>query len=408
MTEATPNKATNDFILSHRQDDVRRLALKSAPEEVDLRLALQQIEGWQTATRKLPSWAATDGLLYPPRLSMEQCSSEATARYKQKVVREWMSRLAPASSTTTLIDLTGGFGIDFSFLAPLFDQAIYMERQPELCHIASHNFKLLGLRQTEVRETDSTLHPEDWPEADCCFIDPARRDTQGHKTIAIEECSPDLSLLQEAILRKARFCMAKLSPMLDIQTTLHTLPHTAEIHAVSAQGECKELLWLMSREMPSATTFHCVNLGTDNPDFIFTKEEEAMASCSYTPTPGQFLYEPNPSIMKCGAFKSVAVRYGVEKLHPNTHLYTSDKLKKDFPGRTFRVESHTRFGKKELRSFLHDLPQANLTVRNFPETVEHLRKRLKLKEGGNVYLFAATMADGNHELIRCRKEASAP
>ena len=191
--------------------------------------------------------------------------------------------------------------------------------------------------------------------------------------------------------------------MLDIRHTLQTLSHTAEVHAVSVQGECKELLWLMSGETTHDITFHCVNLGTGNPDFIFTREEEAAATCPYTSVLGRYLYEPNPSIMKCGAFRSVAARHKMEKLHPNTHLYTSDKLQTDFPGRIFIVENHTRFGKKELKPFLRDMTQANLTVRNFPETVESLRKRLKLKEGGDVYLFASTLADGSHVLIRCRK-----
>ena len=399
-----PNEATRAFILAHQQEDTRRLALKKPPKDVDMPFALQQIEGWQTATRKLPSWAAKEGLLYPPRLSMEQCSSEITAKNKQKIVRQWMmSQHTPDSAPTTLIDLTGGFGIDFSFLAPLFDRSIYMERQPGLCRIAAHNFKLLGLTQAKVCQTDSTLQPETWPEADCCFIDPSRRDTAGRKTVSIENCEPDLARLQAAILRKARFCMAKLSPMLDIRHTLQTLPHTAEVHAVSVQGECKELLWLMSRETTPDITFHCVNLGTGSPDFIFTREEETAATCPYTSVLGRYLYEPNPSIMKCGAFRSVAARHKMEKLHPNTHLYTSDKLQTDFPGRIFIVENHTRFGKKELKPFLRDMTQANLTVRNFPETVESLRKRLKLKEGGDVYLFASTLADGSHVLIRCRK-----
>ena len=407
MTGELPNDATRDFILAHRKEDVRSLALKHAAGNVDLRMALQQIEGWQTAVRKLPSWAATAGVLYPPRLSMEQCSSEATARYKQSVVRRWMDKPVRHASTT-LADLTGGFGIDFSFLAPLFDRAIYMERQPCLCRIAGHNFRLLGLKHAEILETDSSLRPETWPEMDCCFVDPARRDKAGRKTVALEDCEPDLGSLQKAIRDKADFCMAKLSPMLDIPTALRTLAHTAEVHAVSVQGECKELLWVITRETPRDVTFHCVNLGTADPDFVFRQEEEAAATCWHAARPGKYLYEPNPSVMKCGGFRCVASRYGLLKLHPNTHLYTSDTLHAEFPGRVFTVETCTHFNKKELKTLLQDLPQANLTVRNFPETVERLRKRLKLKEGGEAYLFATTLADGGHVLLRCRKADKHP
>ena len=301
------------------------------------------------------------------------------------------------------MDLTGGFGIDFSFLAPLFDRAVYMERQPELCRIAAHNFKTLGLAQAEIRETDSSLSPDEWPDATCCFVDPARRDTVGRKTVAIEDCEPDLSILQEAIRRKAAFSLIKLSPMLDIRTALRTLAHVAEVHAVSVQGECKELLLIMTRQKPEKTACHCVNLGTEDPTFTFTLTEEEEAACTYSDMPGRFLYEPNASVMKCGGFRSLATRYGLRKLHPNSHLYTSDHSCKDFPGRAFAIEDCCGFGKKELKGLLNGLGQANLTVRNFPDTVAGLRKRLKLKEGGNAYLFATTLSDGRHVLLRCRK-----
>ena len=325
------DEKTQDFIRTHREEDVRRLALKPAPENVDLRMALQQIEGWQTARRKLPSWAERDGILYPPRLPMEQCSSEQTARYKQALVKRLLDNDG-TETPHTLMDLTGGFGIDFSFLAPLFDRAVYMERQPELCRIAAHNFKTLGLAQAEIRETDSSLSPDEWPDAACCFIDPARRDTVGRKTVAIEDCEPDLSILQEAIRRKAAFSLIKLSPMLDIRTALRTLAHVAEVHAVSVQGECKELLLVVTRQKPEKTACHCVNLDTEAPTFTFTLTEEEEVACTYSDTPGRFLYEPNASVMKCGGFRSLATRYGLRKLHPNSHLYTSDHSCKDFPG----------------------------------------------------------------------------
>ena len=401
---------TLGFIHAHQEEDVRRLALKAAPPGVDLRAALQQIGGWQAARRKLPSWAAKEGLLFPPRVPMEQCSSEATARYKRDIVRRWLEA-CDAAVPRTLIDLTGGFGIDFSFLATLFTHAVYMEQQPELCRLAAHNFKVLGLEQAEIRETDSARSPEDWPEAACCFADPARRDTAGRKTVAIGDCTPDLSALQADIRRKAAFALIKLSPMLDITEALRSMSHIAEVHAVGVQGECKELLLVMTREATGGVTFHCANLASGQPDFCFTRTEEEEAACTYADQPGAYLYEPNAAIMKCGGFRSLAARYGLRMLHPHSHLYTSEECRADFPGRVFAVEAYTGFGKKETKHLLQGLRQANLSVRNFPETVEALRRRLKLKEGGETYLFATTLHDGSHVLLRARKpekQASPP
>ncbi|MBP3472730.1 MAG: hypothetical protein J6K41_10950 [Paraprevotella sp.] len=397
------NGQTLDFIRRNRLGDVRELALKKAPEGVELPLALQQIEGWQTARRKLPSWAEKEGLWYPPRLSMEQCSSEQTALYKRDIIKRLL-QLADGETGGTMMDLTGGFGIDFSFIAPLFTRAVYMERQAVLCRIARHNLNVLQLKQAEVCETDSATHPEEWPDADLCFIDPARRDGAGHKTVAIADCTPDLTRLQEAIRRKARLCLIKLSPMLDTKAALNALRGIQEVHAVCVQGECKELLLVMSRETSAPTTFHCANIEAEGTSsFVFTVEEETNALCTYADTPGRYLYEPNAAILKCGGYRSLSARFGLQKLHPNSHLYTSDHLCTSFPGRTFRIEAISGFGKKELRQALQGLSRANLTVRNFPATVADLRKRLRLQEGGDIYLFATTLNNGQHALIRCRK-----
>ena len=397
------NGQTLDFIQRNRLGDVRELALKKAPEGVELPLALQQIEGWQTARRKLPSWTEKEELWYPPRLSMEQCSSEQTALYKRDVIKRLL-QLADGETGGTMMDLTGGFGIDFSFMAPLFTRAVYMERQAVLCRIARHNFDVLQLKQAEVCETDSATHPEEWPDADLCFIDPARRDGAGHKTVAIADCTPDLTRLQEAIRQKARLSLIKLSPMLDTKAALHALRGIQEVHAVCVQGECKELLLVMSREDHTPTTFHCANIEAEGTSsFVFTVEEETNALCTYADTPGRYLYEPNAAILKCGGYRSLSARLGLQKLHPNSHLYTSDHLCTSFPGRTFRIEAISDFGKKELRQALQGLSRANLTVRNFPATVADLRKRLRLQEGGDIYLFATALNNGLHALIRCRK-----
>lgn len=395
------NTETLDFIKKHRDDDVRKLAMKgSANAGVDLRLALTQIEGRQIARRKLPAWASHENILFPPKLSLEQCSSEETALYKKHLVEQLFATSGRRCARMT--DLTGGYGIDFSYLAPLFDTAVYVERQEVLCRLATHNFPLLGLEHVQVICGDGQEVLSHSEKMSLCFADPARRDGQGRKTVSIADCEPDLTKMQALLEEKSDVCLFKLSPLLDIHQAVGELRHVAEIHVVSVHDECKELLLVIDKSRQSQIC-HCVNLQRNQSDFVFTIDEERNASCEYADRPEMYLYEPNASILKAGAFKTVSNRFELKKLHPNSHLYTSDRLIMDFPGRIFVVEGFSGFSKTELRKMLEGVNQANLTVRNFPADVSALRKRLKLKEGGVLYLFATTVADGSHILIKTHK-----
>lgn len=389
-----------EYIQLHRTDDVRQLALKQMPEGVDAVWCLQQIEGWQLAQNKLPQWAEAEGLWFPPRLSMEQCSSEATALYKRGVIE----RLMPdASLRHSMVDYTGGYGVDFSYIAPLFGHASYVERLPHLCDIANHNFTQLNLTQAEVvcaeTNADSPLLRQ---EHSLAYIDPARRDTAGRKTVAIADCTPDITELLPIILDHTPVAMIKLSPMLDITQALRSLPHVSEVHVVSVKGECKELLLVCTQREPADTQFHCANLCTDDPIFICPAAEMREAQPSYG-APLTYLYEPNASILKANAQNSLAQSLHLQKLHPMSNLFTSAQKTDSFPGRTFRLIDHCDFNKKNLRRLLAGITQANITIRNFPTSVAELRKRLKLRDGGTTYLFATTLADGTHALLRCEK-----
>ena len=266
-----------EFIRAHREEDVRRLALARAPEDVDLKWCLQQIEGWQTARRKLPSWAATEGLWYPPRLSMEQCSSEETAKYKRSIVE----RLIPESERTKMVDLTGGLGVDFSHLAPLFQEATYVEILPELCRLAEHNMPLLGIENGKLLIPDnyqlSTVNYQ------LIYLDPARRDGVGRKTVSIRDCTPNLLEMQEELLAKVQWVMVKLSPMLDITQAMRELHNVCEVHVVSVQGECKELLMVMKAGFEGPVTMHCVNLGTDEEEIAVSLSESNLSSSQIEP-----------------------------------------------------------------------------------------------------------------------------
>ncbi len=381
------------FIREHTGDDVRQLALQAARYPlVDMRVAATQIEGRRLAAAKLPAWAATDGVMYPVRLSMEQCSSEATAQYKASLVGG--SRLA---------DLTGGFGIDCSYMSERFDEATYIERNDELCRIARHNFGLLGLPIRVVNGNSAEVLPS-MPVQDWIFLDPARRDGVGNKVVALSDCEPDVCQLEKLLLQKAVRVMVKCSPMLDISLAISQLTSVREVHVVSIGNECKELLLILGGTTGHGIEVRTVNFqGSGVQTFDYALEEEQAASCSYTSTVGRYLYEPNSSMMKAGCFRLPAGRYGLQKLHRNTHLYTSDTLVPDFPGRVFEVKNIDGFGKNELKLLSSELKKANIAVRNFPERPEALRKRLKLADGGDVYLFATTLADEKRVIIRCEK-----
>ena len=396
-----------EYIDLHRLDDVRTLALRSAPEGIDIKWCLQQIEGWQKAREKLPRWAGTDGLWYPPVLSMEQCSSEQTAEYKRGIV----CRLLPEDSgRQAFADLTGGYGIDFSYLAPLFGTSTYVERNPELCRIAGHNFGHLYLDGASVVCADSTEFLEQGGLAcGLVYLDPARRDNAGRKTVAIADCTPDVVQLQDRLMESSRYVVVKLSPMLDISAALSVLRHVREIHVVSVRGECKELLFVLDSTYEGSPTYYAANLGLADEVFSCTDEqrkraplrvaEEHVASASAT-----CLYEPHASILKAGIQDVLCERYGVAKLHPMSNLFVSASPVQDFPGRSLRIVASCGFNKKELRTMLAGVSKANITVRNFPASVAEIRKKLRLAEGGDVYLFATTVADGSHRLIRCVKQ----
>ena len=420
------NEATREFIRQHRQEDVRLLALRGTKDpEVDLAMALQQIDGRRRAQEKLPSWAEVEGIVWPPHLSMEQCSSEQTARYKAEV----------AGSGGLFVDLTAGFGVDAAFIAKGFQRAVCVELQPELCSISSANFRLLGLQQIEVVNGNGVEYLHTMPLADLIFIDPARRDEHGGRTYGIADCTPNVLEIIDELLGKAQRVMIKLSPMLDWRKAVEDIGrrHVSAVHIVSVNNECKELILKVKGskgekvkgskgekvkgskgekvkeskgEKAKETKVVCMNLQPDGNRECFEFDADA-------PSPNKilhssrstlhFLYSPNASIMKAGCFELLAERFGVTPLHQNSHLFVSEQEVSDFPGRGFIIERITSMNKRELKESLAGLTQANIAVRNFPISAEELRRRLKLRDGGDVYIFATTIENLGHRLLICRK-----
>lgn len=507
------NQATLDFIRQHQDDDVRQLAfLGSKYPEVDMPFALDQIRGRKMARVKLPRWASIEGIIYPPHISMEQCSSEQTALYKAELAARLLG-LSPSSSEngeekekesknasnlhlseicefagkgavdsefakneatckkqqilteskenvneikeephegdfseeTGFVDLTGGFGVDFSYIASrLGVKSMYVERQAHLCEAAKENFGRLGLKNAIVKNGDGieVLHSfaskkeaaasdslgitEDQPQSllktnlglKLIFIDPARRDDAGNKVVSLKDCTPDVTLLQEEMLSKADYIIIKLSPMLDWHRAISELSHVREVHIISVSNECKELLLVLSarnmgdmeassadREVKHAGSLriYCVN---DAQSFVCDELDMESSSVKIAPSTLEemlYLYEPNASLMKAGCFSILSKRYGAKMLSKNSHLFVSRDLIAAFPGRSFRIIAISSFNKKELKRHLSGITKANIATRNFPLSVAELRKRLKLKDGGETYIFATTLSDESHVLVITEK-----
>ena len=389
------NKKTSEFIEQHKDEDVKHLALRSsALKDIDAAFALSQIAGYQMMRKKVPFWANINGILYPKHISLEQCSSEKTAKYKVNVVRNLSER------PKIFADLTAGFGIDFFFLSEFIEKGFYLERQEELSLIAEHNFRLLGAENVVVKNQDCVEFLKGTVPLDFLLLDPARRSPVGKKVVFIEDCEPNVLEIMPLLLEKSKVVMIKFSPMLDIHSCIEKIKHIKEIHILAVGNECKELLLIISRDYDGEPQIFCVN---DNHSFSFCLKEEKDAVCSFSEDVKEYLYEPNVSLLKAGAFNLLSTRYKLEKLNPNSHLYTSDILVEDFPGRVFKKRFVSGFGKRELYKISSEIKKANLTIRNFPSSVADLRKKMKIKEGGEDYIFATTLFEGEHVLICCSK-----
>ena len=394
-----------DFVNAHLNDDVNKLALSKFPEDIDKQFVIRQIQARQLLKKKLPSWSENNELLFPRRLSLEQCSSELTARYKSIVTtnpHESTRKISADSrelvdENNTLVDLTGGMGVDTSFLSDNFDETIYVESQEELCELARHNFKVLGKNITVINEKAEDFL-ERCPEVDCVYLDPARRDEYGRKMVSLHDCSPDAAELQDLLLKKAKTVMIKLSPMLDIDIIKKELKSIKEIHVVAVKNECKEVLVVLSRQDAESLSHQDIQLITkdlrEDWNFTFTEDEEQEARWTLADSIGKYLYEPGVACMKAACFKLLSQRFNLNKLHRNSHLYTSDELVVDFPGRIFEVIGIFPFDKKiknNCSQLTAQSSKASIAVRNFPLTAEQLRKQLAFKDGDDFYIFGTTM-----------------
>ena len=417
------NQATQDFIRQHQDDDVRQLAfLGSKYPEVNMPFALDQIRGRKMACVKLPRWASLEGIIYPPHISMEQCSSEQTALYKAELAARLLGLPVPSSENekeSEFVDLTGGFGVDFSYIASrLGVKSMYVERQAHLCEAAKENFGRLGLKNAIVKNGDGIKVLHSLKDLKLIFIDPARRDDAGNKVVSLKDCTPDVTVLQEEMLSKADDVVIKLSPMLDWHRAVSELSHVREVHIISVNNECKELLLVLSArnmgDMEASSAdgevkragnlrIYCIN---DAQSFVCEESDMEASSVKIAPSTleeMQYLYEPNASLMKAGCFGVLSGRYDARMLSKNSHLFVSQAPIEAFPGRSFRIIAVSSFNKKELKRHLSGITKANIATRNFPLSVAELRKRLKLKDGGETYIFATTLSDESHVLVITEK-----
>lgn len=378
-----------DFILQHEHEDTARLLLSAARyPDIDMPLAVQQIEGRRTAREKWPELLECEDFLYPPRLNREQASSEATARHKATLLSDFQP---PTSAITTVADLTGGMGIDTLAFARVADHVDYVERSPDLCTLMAHNLRALGLTNVSIHCADSMewLQQQD-RHFDLLFVDPARRDRQGRKVAAFEDCAPDIVAHRNLLLSKCRQVMVKASPMIDITLGASQLADVSDIYVIALQGECKEVLFLCDSPVDEPL-IHCHHLyhGALD-DFVFTRNDEAHARATFASKIKKYLYEPNAALMKAGPFKLISQREGLEKLAQHTHLYTGDRLLQHFPGRIFSVLAEVSPSRKAVAEAIPD-GRAHVVTRNYPVPAADLQKQLGLREGGHLFVIATTL-----------------
>ncbi len=395
------------FLSEHADDDPARLLLAASRYPgIDVRWAAAQIEVRQQLRHKLPDWVAPGvQLIMGGRVPAEQCSSQQTAQYKRALV-----------VGQSLCDLTGGMGVDCYYMSRGLERAIYHERQEELCEVARHNFGQLGADNIEVRHTDARV--EDIPDVDTIYLDPARRAADGSRVYRLSDCEPDVVAWRSELLRHCRRLIVKVSPMADVASIVAQMPGLTQIHIVAVRNECKEVLLVLDGERAEATPVpesqievHCIDFRTqDEVRMNYLWGDEPQAPVEYCDEVAVaeggvqgWLYEPDVTLLKAGAFRLPCSLYGVRKVGPNSHLYISDRLESSFPGRIFKIEQSMPNSSKLLKSLRVQVPQANIATRNFPLSADALRRKTGIRDGGESYLFGTTFGHRDAWLMLCRK-----
>lgn len=380
----------SEFIEANKQKPVAEIALLlSKKTDLDAAFVLAQINGIQKAKNKLPAFYNTPNIVYPTKLSMEQCSSGKTGIFKSNLV-----------DGDHLIDLTGGFGVDSYYFSKQFKQVTYVEQSQSLFEIVKSNFNKLKANNVDlVNSTAEEFLETTNKKADVVYIDPSRRN-ENQRVFKLDECTPNIIELAPAIFELADKILIKASPLLDIKQSLKDLKYVSKVWVVSVDNDCKEVLYLLKNGNTKEPQINTINLTKTDQEFHFNFLEESGTNSSYS-EPLNYIYEPNASILKAGAFNSIAKKYEVKKLAPNSHLYTSEELIEHFPGRTFKVEKVLPYQPKDFRKL--GITKANVSCRNFKDKPEQVKKKLKLKDGGNTYLFATSDQNNKPILIICVK-----
>jgi 16S rRNA G966 N2-methylase RsmD len=385
------------FIINNLNSDLHRLLLTAQRyPDIDMPYAVSQIEALRKVKDKIPSWF-NPALQFPPSLSLEQSSSEAAATYKSALF-----------SGQIMADLTGGMGIDSFFWSKSFDTVHYVEQSEQLCRVAQHNFEVLSANGITVHHSDAAAFlAQNTSRFDLVYLDPARRDQQKNKVFLLSDCTPNIVELMDEIFKHTDQILLKTAPMLDIALAVKDLKKVSKIWVCALNNECKEVLYLIDNKSvisENEIEIQTVNLLTGMVNFQFTKAEELNAPM-HLGVPQNYLYEPDTALLKAGAFKVFASRYGLNKLHTHTHLYTSDQLMPEMPARSFKIIDVVKYSADAVKSVIKD-SKANIAVRNFPDTVQEMRKKLKLADGGHYYLFGATILEDKKVILVCEKVIS--
>ncbi|MCA0132622.1 THUMP-like domain-containing protein [Winogradskyella alexanderae] len=385
------NSKIQEFIGSNLNTDIANLLLRGIPfTEVDTKLIVEQIEAKKRCEKKLPTWFQTKNIYYPNKLNIEQTSSEITAKYKSELI-----------SGKTLIDLTGGFGVDSFYFSKKIKTITHCEINTELSEIVKHNYKSLGIQNiTCLNENGIDALKRIDSQFDWIYIDPSRRDDSKKKVFLLSDCTPNVKTFQGLFLKYAKNVMIKTSPLLDIKATRNDLKQVKALHIIAVNNEVKELLWILERDYEADFRVKTVNITkTKKQEFNYAFDDESKSNAQIS-MPLTYLYEPNAAVLKAGAFEILSNILDIPKIHKHSHLYTSENLI-DFPGRRFKIEKVIPFNKKLIAK--EKLSKANVTTRNFPLSVGDIRKKFRLKDGGSLYLFFTTNITNEKIVVICTK-----